>query len=91
MSRTREPCAICSRSPTELHHIFPGKNRAASDRIKATVFLCHEHHRGTYGVHGREGAALSLVLKKLAQERFEQTRGTREEFMRIIGRNYLAD
>lgn len=29
----------------ELHHIFPGtENRAISDRLGLTVWLCHRHH-----------------------------------------------
>lgn len=47
-----------------------------------------EKHRGTGGVHGRDGHALDLRLKQDCQRRFEEAH-SREEFMAIIGRNYL--
>lgn len=42
------------------------------------------------GVHGRDGHKVDLRLKQDCQRKFEETH-TREEFMAIIGRNYLSD
>lgn len=41
-------------------------------------------------MHGRDGHTLDLRLKQDCQRRFEETH-SREEFMAIIGRNYLLD
>lgn len=73
----------------EKHHIFFGTGlRRISDRYGFWVYLTAEKHRGTAGVHGRDGHALDLRLKQDCQRRFEQTH-SRAEFMQIIGRNYL--
>jgi hypothetical protein len=53
------------------------------------VNLCAEHHRGTKGVHGKEGKVLADFFKRLGQVWFEDYHGTREEFIRIFGRSYL--
>ena len=50
--------------------------------------MCYEHHRGTRGVHGRDGKNLDTYLKELAQTRFEQ-RENRERFIQIFGKSYL--
>ena len=82
-------CAVCGRSPTEVHHLFGGTaNRRISDRMGFTIHLCHDHHQGTRGVHGRDGAGLSLQLKQEAQRKWEQD-NSRQSFMDLIGRNYL--
>ena len=47
-------------------------------------------HRGTEGVHGRDGHETDPLLKRVCQRRFEEAH-SREEFMAIIGRNYLPD
>lgn len=64
--------------------------RRISDKYGFWVYLTAEKHRGTDGVHGRDGHALDLCLKQECQRRFEQTH-SRAEFMQIIGRNYLDD
>ena len=67
---------------------FFGKNRKNSDKNGFVVWLCEAHHRGTYGVHGKLGEYLDLKLKRECQAKYEETH-TREEFMSIIGKNYL--
>lgn len=83
-------CYICGSPYTELHHIYYGKNRENSDRHGFTCKLCTGHHRGTYGVHGKYGAELDRMLKERCQEAFEQSH-TRQEFMKIIGKNYRKE
>lgn len=46
--------------------------------------------RGTYGVHGKEGHNIDLWLKRACQRAYEQEY-SREEFMELIGRNYLDE
>ena len=45
-------------------------------------------HRGEIGVHGRDGHKLDLQLKREFQTLFEKDH-SRDEFIKIIGRNYL--
>lgn len=69
------------------HHIFGGRNRKASEENGFWVYLRADfHNMSDYGVHFNK--QLDLMLKKTCQAKFEETH-TREEFMRIIGRNYL--
>ena len=75
----------------EKHHIFFGTGlRRISDKHGFWVWLTAEKHRGTSGVHGRDGHKVDLRLKQDCQRKFEETH-TRAEFMAIIGRNYLPD
>lgn len=77
--------------PLERHHIYYGVGkRKISDKHGFWVWLTPERHRGTYGVHGREGHSVDLLLKQDCQRAFEQEH-SREEFMKIIGRSYLDE
>lgn len=84
-------CLICgSYQNIEVHHCIHGvANRKIADKYKLVVGLCYAHHRGTNGVHGKNGAKLDLELKKLAQKNFEYQVGTREEFIQTFGKSYL--
>ena len=88
----REECFMCKQwTPTEVHHIYFGnKNRKISDKNGFIVHLCHDCHRGNYGVHGKDGYLMDIYLKKTCQLVYEETH-TREEFMKLIGRNYLEE
>lgn len=82
-------CQIPGNMQLEEHHIFFGTaNRKISEKYGLKVPLCYEHHRGTNGVHGKNGRSLDLRLKKIAQRKFEENH-TREEFVKLIGKNYL--
>ena len=72
---------------TEAHHIFFGPNRAKSEEYGFVTDLCVEHHRtGPAAVH--KNAEVCRILQRECQRKFEKTH-SREEFVRIIGRNYL--
>lgn len=75
----------------EQHHIYMGnRNRAVSDENGFWVWLRPEYHRTTNtAVHGRDGAFFDHLLKQECQRAYEARGGTREEFIRLIGRNYL--
>ena len=81
-------CYVCGTTQNiHLHHIYMGANRNNSDKIGAWVYLCAYHHNGSSaGVHYNH--KLDMELKIKAQEEYEKTH-TREEFMKIIKRNYL--
>ena len=71
------------------HHIFGGTgNRRLSDQYGLTVWLRADwHNMANYGVHfNRE---LDLKLKRLAQTKWEERFGSREEFRKIFGKSWL--
>ena len=53
------------------------------------VYLCPQCHRGTDGVHGKNGKELNERLKREGQRKFEE-RYSRYTFMNIFGQNYLG-
>ena len=86
----------------EEHHVFFGRGRRKiSDREGLAVYLCHEHHQGTNGVHGKNGKLINYTLKEIAQEEWERRyieeypyenhaeEAAREAFIRMMERNYL--
>lgn len=72
------------------HHIYFGTgNRQVSEKYGFKVYLCARHHNlSEYGVHFDKD--LDLRLKRTCQRAFERTH-SREEFIEIIGKNYLGD
>lgn len=85
--QTEKQCYFChTTKDLHLHHIYIGKNRKTSDKNGFTVYLCFNHHTGDEGVHKSEEQL--LTFKRLCQTEYEKT-GTREEFLKIIGRSYL--
>jgi hypothetical protein len=91
MQRNRG-CYVCGdNNYLESHHIFYGnrnRNKAEKDGLK--VFLCYEHHRGTYGIHGREGHELDTKLKQDAERTWlKHYNKTIDDFIDRYGRNYL--
>ena len=78
-------------SPLRLHkhHIFMGPNRKISEEYGCWVYLREDwHNMSNYGVHFN--SELDLFLKQECQRKFEETH-TREEFIALIGRNFLED
>lgn len=85
----KKECIVCGSWNVEDHHIYFGvAKRKLSEKYGLKVWLCPSHHRGTNGVHGRDGHKLDQELKQLGQKAFEWEH-TREEFMSIFGRSYL--
>lgn len=77
--------------PLEKHHIYFGTGlRQISDKHGFWVWLKPELHRGTYGVHGKAGHSLDQRLKQDCQRAYEREH-SREDFLRLIGRNYLDE
>lgn len=87
--QSRKECCVCGSPFVECHHIYHGSYRKNADKYGLMVWLCPDHHRGTKGVHGRDGHALDIVLKKHGQEYFEANLGTREDFRELFGKSYL--
>lgn len=88
LQRIKE-CYVChAKTGLHKHHIFFGKNRSMSERNGFTCHLCWNDHEGTYGVHGKYGDELDLRLKQDCQRKYEESH-PREEFMKLVGKNYL--
>ena len=70
------------------HHIFSGvANRKISEAEGFTCWLCPAHHEfSSAAVH--RNAENMAILRRIAQREYEKTH-TREEFMDLIGKNYL--
>ena len=82
-------CFVCGRRGClEKHHCLHGSSRKKADDDGLWVYLCENCHRGTQGVHGRDGHDLDQELKELAQSRWEETYGTREEFVHRYGKSW---
>lgn len=81
-------CYMCKQwGGIELHHIYKGKNRKISDRNGFVVHLCSNCHRT---LHGKYGHLMDIYLMKTCQLEYEKEH-SREEFMKLIGCNYLEE
>ncbi|MDE5588206.1 MAG: hypothetical protein K2J60_03575 [Acetatifactor sp.] len=95
MQNNDRECYLCGANgtadPLHWHHVFGGANRKHSEKYGLKVRLCGQkcHENGPDAVH--RNAAVSEKLKEEGQRAFESVHGTREDFRRIFGRNYLAD
>jgi hypothetical protein len=86
----KDVCWVCGTEyGLHTHHIYFGlKNRKISDEHGFTVKLCAKHHNASNkGVHFNR--VLDLNLKQVCQQEFESQGHTREEFIKLIGKNYL--
>lgn len=81
-------CVKCgTRYDIHKHHIYGGALRKTSERNGFWMYLCAEHHNmSDAGIHFNPG--FDRKAKAYCQERFEATH-THEEFMALIGRNYI--
>lgn len=89
LSNVKE-CFFCKRTePLHKHHIYEGRNRQRSEKNGFWCYLCAYHHNASeHSVHMDHD--LDLWLKGHCQKVYEKTH-TRDEFLAIIGRNYLED
>lgn len=86
-------CYLCEANGTmdylHWHHVFGGANRKKSEKYGLKVRLCGQkcHENGKNAVH--RNRETDLAIKAAGQRAFEEHHGTRQDFMRIFGRNYL--
>lgn len=71
------------------HHIFGGANRDLSEKYGLTIWLISQLHNmgGDKCVH--QNKELMQLVRRTGQLAFERVHGTREDFIKIFGRNYL--
>ena len=88
--QTEKVCYITGQTNNlHKHHIYAGGRRKISEREGFWVYLAPWlHNQSDEGVHGKNGHELDLMLKRHCQMAYEKEH-SREEFMNLIGRNYL--
>lgn len=91
-----DTCFLCGKKPSryslnrlEEHHVFGGPNRKWSEKYGLKAYLCGDtcHRNGPRAAH--QCRETMQKLHEAGQQAFEEHHGTREEFIRIFGRNYL--
>ena len=70
------------------HHIYKGSRRKLSEKYGLKVWLRYDVHQALHD-HRKPYYGLENYLKEVGQRAFEKNVGTREEFMKIFGCNYL--
>ena len=83
-------CLICGDTRNlHRHHVYQGTaNRKKSEKDGCWVWLCPAHHNmSNSGVHNDK--VLDRKLKAICQIEWEKVYGSREDFIRRFGRNYL--
>lgn len=83
LTNDMEHCFVCENSFVDIHEIYGGSHRKISMANGFCVPLCRKHHE--YVTLNADG---SCYLKQKCQHEFEKTH-TRDEFIKLIGRNYL--
>ncbi len=83
LTKDLDHCWLCGKSPVDIHEIYGGANRKTSMQNGFCIPLCREHHevitiKNTF----------SIYIKEFCQQKFEETH-SRNEFMNLIGKNYL--
>lgn len=89
--QSEKKCYITGRTYNlHKHHIYCGNPlRRISEENGFWVYLIGElHNQSNNGVHCINGHELDLSLKRDCQRKYEETH-SREEFVNLIGRNYL--
>ena len=83
-------CYFCGTSQNlHTHHIFGASNRNTSDKQGFTVRLCGYHHNlGGNGKCVHQCREMELELKRACQRKYEESH-SREQFLALIGKNYL--
>lgn len=89
--QNNKECFICKKVyGLEFHHCIFGNNRKKSDEDGLTVWLCNEHHRGTNGIHGKNGHEFDLYLKQIAEQTWcKYYNKTIDDFRIRYGKNYI--
>lgn len=89
--QNKKECIICGGYyGLESHHCLLGKNRKKAEEDGLKVWLCYDHHRGTNGVHGKNGHELQEHLKIIAEKVWlKEYNKTKDDFRERYGRNYI--
>lgn len=85
-------CEVCSQyygDRLELHHILRRRVKETQDNC---IMICPSCHRGTFGIHGKEGHVLDKTLKMHLQRYYEALGYTEDTIRELMGgKLYLED
>lgn len=86
-SQDPEICYLCGkRNASDVHHIFEGSNRSASDEYGLTIRICRECHMY---IHHFPKSKTAVELKKYAQKKAMEHYGwSIEEWIEKFGKDY---
>ena len=87
LKRSKGLCEVCgSAYLVELHHIIYGRGkRKQYENEFSVIVLCWYCHRGTKGVHGRDGRKLDLYLKRKLQKKYFSMGHNENEVREMMG------
>lgn len=84
--RDNYTCQACYGPGEEIHHIIYGRGkRKEHENIDSLILLCRQCHRGTNGVHGKNGHKLNMRLKRALQAKYFKQGYSEEEVRELMG------
>lgn len=83
LTNNLEQCYLCHKKKQDIHEIYKGCNRQTSMKYGFCIPICRNCHSRT-----EIDSQLDIQLKKKCQKEYEKEH-TREQFIQIIGQNYL--
>ena len=91
MPKSTKYSTVRTKKYGERHEVFFSKAyRIKSIKDGLIIFLTEEDHRGTNGVHGKNGNKLNRYLKRTAEKAWiSYYKKTKEEFQQRYGKNYI--
>lgn len=81
-------CYYTGYAPVERHHIFGGSCREKSEIRGFIVPLRPDLHPNGASV-GKDAEKIDTVLKRMAQEYYEEHYGSRDDFIKEFGKSVL--
>lgn len=82
-------CIFTGSPYVERHHIFGSFNRDNSEVYGFVVPLRYDLHPNGARANPKYAKEIDTYLKEKAQRYFEESIGSREDFMKVFGRSYL--
>ena len=95
MQKSRDRCFFCGRTGhLEEHHLLSGtSNRDNSEDYGLKVYICNNchflHSKGIVKINDVE--IKESDIKAFAQRKWEETYGSREEFIKIFGKSWILE
>lgn len=82
-------CLFTGSPYIERHHVFGSYNRKRSEKYGFIAPLGYDLHPNGARVNPEYGNKVDEFLKQSCQRYYEENIGTREDFIKEFGRNYL--
>lgn len=88
MPKSTKYCTVRIKKYCERHEVYFSRayrNKSIKDGL--IVFLTEENHRGTNGIHGKNGNKINRYLKRTAQRAWiSYSQKTNEDFIQRYGK-----